>query len=323
MADIGTQMYSVCSNETFANATGMKFPVTNSQIFIAGLAALLIIVVLVLVINMIITRRPSKGKFSDILREDDWYPSLARFQFLIWTLIISFGYLFIYLIRFLGGTDAVLAAFPANLLILMGISVGVPIVSGGISTIKYPVENPEIRPSKLPAFSKMLMEKDKLSLTRFQMFLWTFLGVAIYAGYLIMAVWTNAGNVYCLSLPDIDPTLVILMGLSQTGYIGGKLLITTSPVSVQDFIFGRAGKGEEVSIFGSGFGDVQDTVWLNRERIPVEKIKNWADGRIDFVLPDQFENAKSFTIQVACGGQRSIPKEFKNLAISDPVSGNN
>jgi ABC-type lipopolysaccharide export system ATPase subunit len=34
-------------------------------------------------------------------------------------------------------------------------------------------------------------------------------------------------NVENLSLPDIDPTLVVLMGLSQGGYIGGKLVTST------------------------------------------------------------------------------------------------
>ena len=100
----------------------------------------------------------------------------------------------------------------------------------------------------------MLEENEKPSLTRFQMFGWTWIGILIYIGILFSTVSTtlmdtqvvkimcqelqpNELGVCCINivinhckslqfLPDIDPTLVILMGLSQGGYLGGKIVTT-------------------------------------------------------------------------------------------------
>ena len=33
-----------------------------------------------------------KGNFSDLIKDEKKYPSLALFQFLVWTIIISFAY---------------------------------------------------------------------------------------------------------------------------------------------------------------------------------------------------------------------------------------
>jgi hypothetical protein len=95
----------------------------------------------------------------------------------------------------------------------------------------------------------MLEESKKPSLTRFQMFGWTWIGILIYIAILFSTVSTTLMDMqiarmyqqlqpneveytrlHCdnplrkLTLPDIDPTLVILMGLSQGGYLGGKSL---------------------------------------------------------------------------------------------------
>ena len=44
-----------------------------------------------------------KTNFWDIIRDGDYYPSLARFQFLLWTFNISFAFLSVYLVRVFGG----------------------------------------------------------------------------------------------------------------------------------------------------------------------------------------------------------------------------
>jgi hypothetical protein len=44
-----------------------------------------------------------QGSLSDIIRDGDYYPSLPRFQFMLWTVVISFVFLSIYLLRIYGG----------------------------------------------------------------------------------------------------------------------------------------------------------------------------------------------------------------------------
>ena len=76
-------------------------------------------------------------KISDIIRDGSGFPSLARFQFLLWTFILMFAVLSLYFARLFIGILALPDEIPANLLILTGISVAVPFVSNPISSIKY------------------------------------------------------------------------------------------------------------------------------------------------------------------------------------------
>jgi hypothetical protein len=75
--------------------------------------------------------------FYDIVLDENWYPSLALFQFLLWTFIISFAFLGIYLTRILGGYSSIPVESPVNLLIIMGISVSVQVINTKASDIKY------------------------------------------------------------------------------------------------------------------------------------------------------------------------------------------
>jgi hypothetical protein len=245
-----------------------------------------------------------KEGFWDIIRGDDWYPSLAIFQFLIWTFIITFAFLSIYLLRIFGGVLEPPPTIPTNILALMGISVAVPIVSGGVSRIKYTTSTSKDPPAELPQLSTMLEENKKPALTRFQMFGWTWIGIIIYIGILFSTVSTlmdigdaklcerlqpsemKFNQLHCdkplrsLTLPDIDPTLVILMGLSQGGYLGGKI-VTTPTMKIERVVVGKKDNTFILSIFGNNFGPNKDTVWLDDTQIRDNNILSWNDSRID------------------------------------------
>jgi hypothetical protein len=77
--------------------------------------------------------------------------------------------------------------------------------------------------------SAMLDENDKPTLSRFQMFAWTW--ISIYLLTVVSEVPKYYGQVQNLVLPTIDPTLVVLMGLSQVAFLGGK---STVPLSATD-----------------------------------------------------------------------------------------
>jgi hypothetical protein len=63
------------------------------------------------------------------------------------------------------------------------------------------------------------------------------------------------------SFPNIDPALVVLMGMSQGAYIGGKLVART-PLTIYEILPPKAKKGGALplQIIGSGFGDTSE-VW--------------------------------------------------------------
>lgn len=210
-----------------------------------------------------------------------WYPSLAVFQFLLWTFIIAFAFLGIYLTRIFAGDVDTIPTISPSILQLMGISVGVPIISGSISTIKYATSKVQKVPVPLPPYSTMLEEEGKPSLTRFQMFAWTWIGISIYLFLLFSSVGLKLNDIGSLKLPDIDPNLVILMGLSQGAYVGGKIIAKQS-IYIEKVILSQDKDGNNIlSIFGNAFGTTKDTVWFDGVQIKDDGIPSWTDDRID------------------------------------------
>ncbi|WAI00209.1 hypothetical protein [Methanogenium organophilum] len=198
---------------------GMADPVALGCI----VSAVVIIAVLIITHALV---RTDGGNFLNIIRADYWVPSLSLFQFLVWTIVISFSYVWISAIRIFDGLIFA-TEIPANLYLLLGISVAVPLISVGYTKSAYKPETPAKPPEKLPPFGMMLKHKGKIALNRFQMFLWTIISVFLY---LSVVVGTVTGvDAAALSLPDIDPTLLYLMGLSQTGYLGGRLVGEEKP----------------------------------------------------------------------------------------------
>jgi hypothetical protein len=210
-------------------------------------------------------------RFWDIIRDDNWYPSLAIFQFLLWTGIVLFAYFGISLTRLFSGVGVFLDV-PYTLILVMGISASVPVIGTAVSDIKYAGTTPvgvaptkevpsyQIR-KKLPGFKTMLMENDKLSLTRFQMFAWTWIGIMAYLGLLFLVV-SKLGSFESLVLPALPILFVSLMGLSQVTYLIAKS-VRPSFVSINE-VRPRRIRLEEVSnltVLGSNFGN-KGTVWI-------------------------------------------------------------
>lgn len=271
-------------------------------------------------------------KFWNIIRGDDWYPSLSLFQFFLWTVVILFSFIFLTIIRIDHHLLPSLSAFvstptiPSTLLVLMGISVTTPIVSTALSSNKYSIGSSFDPPDRLPGLGTMLQEGCKPSLTRFQMFAWTLISIAIFFGSTYVTIADNLDNVTNLSLPNVDPTLLVLMGISQIAYIGGKAVsrnpgvtsIYPRVIAVKDLK--RIDRSQLISIFGSGFGidnqvQIKGQVWLGNEYFewPVpdqtskRKIISWEDDKIDLKISD-FPPG-SYYVRVASPGALYKAKE--------------
>jgi hypothetical protein len=241
-----------------------------------------IVVAILFIVWAIIRYRQKEGeverKFQDIIRDENWYPSLAIFQFLLWTSIVIFAYEGVYLFRLFGGYTNILS-IPVNLLLVMGISAGATIASNRLSQDKYgattPVTEPatkEIPPTnqnrkRLPSFKTMFMENDKVTLARFQMFAWTWIGIGTYLAILFSETLANAGNVQYLSIPDLNIQFVILMGLSQGTYVVNKaikvVVFSVNEVRPYDVEFKES---TIIDIIGSNFGQELGTVWIEYYR---------------------------------------------------------
>jgi hypothetical protein len=282
-----------------------------------------IVVILIIIATWIILkgRRPSStqqqktkySRLSDIIRTEDWDPSLSIFQFLLWTIVVLFAFFAVYLIRILGGVSTPpLGGVPIYLLALMGISVAVPVASNVVSSVQYssPTTLASERPSedKLPPYSDMLKEYGKPTLSRFQMFGWTWIGIGVYLFVFFSKTMESSILVQNLILPDVDPTLVVLMGLSQTAFLGGKTVAARTEIT--QVVPDKGEIGMPVQIFGSNFGSNQDTIWFGDIQIRGNDIKTWMDNRIDIVVPMQITVANQYLIKAAVGGFLTEGKIF-------------
>jgi hypothetical protein len=307
-------------------------------IVLAFIIAIVMIVVITIVARRIVRRVRSidnpahRSKFSDIIRGYDMDPSLSVFQFLLWTFVLMFAFIGVYLIRiFAGISDPPEGPLPVYLLSIAGISVGTPIISSIISAyrfneVKFYEEEPTDRTSKVPeqrgrltparkvpGFGEMLRQFGKPTLSRFQMFAWTWIGVAIYLAVLFSKVSELSTNVQVLSVPDVDPTLVILMGLSQVAFLGLKTTGSTGLQITQ--IYPPECKREEFfSIFGKNFGEEWQTVWLGRKRIEstdTEHLPVWTDERIDVKVPIDMDYGIHKVMVVKAGASKLAPEKIK------------
>jgi len=197
--------------------------VNSNEIFAAFVFSAVSIVVIVGVFKKL-SRKPLK----EIILNSKGWPTLSKFQFLLWTFVIAFSYLAIQIIL-ITGTDYsgeyLLNNIPENLLALMGISVAVPIVNANITEKTKKIENKD---EDDRSFGTMFYNPEgKLDLARLQMFLWTIIGIAIFL-YILFDQITTLSSVEELFIPDVSPTLLILMGLSQTAYLGSKIAKSNS-----------------------------------------------------------------------------------------------
>jgi hypothetical protein len=189
-------------------------------------------------------RNGSKKAPPGILRDSDGNGSLTNFQFLIWTAVFLFSIVWVYTVRIQGGVLAPAIGIPLNALALMGVNTASAVTSKAITAHKQrksmmaKARAKKKGKDRNPSLWTMLDEDEgRPTLARVQMFIWTLVSVAIYVGILfamLVGPFVPNSNAFvavpfcALSIPDVDPTLVTLMGLSHVAYLGRKYYSTTS-----------------------------------------------------------------------------------------------
>jgi hypothetical protein len=295
--------FNTTHSSNIAKASITVNPLKSKLVYVAppeyraGLAfgiSLVIVLLIFVIAYIVVVRRirmrqtkKIKPRFWDIIRDDNWYPSLAIFQFLLWTGIVLFAYFGIALTRLFSGVG-VFIDIPYNLILVMGISAAVPLVGAVVSDFKYAGTTPPgIFPTKevpsdqirkrLPGFKTMLMENDKLTLPRFQMFAWTWIGIMAYLGLLFLEV-VKLGSFENLVLPVLPILFISLMGLSQVTYLTAKS-VKPSFFSINEVRPERIRLQEmnnavnNLTILGSNFGN-KGTVWVEYYPPVTENEKN-------------------------------------------------
>lgn len=258
--------------------------ILRNSLIVAFLLTILVVIIAWAIFN--VGNKPYA--FWDLARDSAGYPSLARFQFLVWTMVVIFSFATVSLIRLYGGVLDIPGEIPENLLTLMGISVAVTPVSAYVSSKKYgetiyeELTNEQIQKEKRKKkWEGMLLENHRPSLTRFQMFSWTILSVFLYLSLFLTSMRALDENaIRTFVLPDVDFTLVMLMGLSQGAYVGGKF-VAPSKMEIIGINPPVIASNELASIRGVNFGLEKGIITVGKWRIKNDEVK-WDDNRIDF-----------------------------------------
>jgi hypothetical protein len=216
---------------------------------------------------------------------------------------------------------------PSNILIALGFSAVTMTTAKGI-TSAY-VAGGRVDKSAT-ARGGLLTDDDGIAdLSKIQLMTWTIIAIAIWV-YLVALrlgdiAWADTLTKDTASLPDIPAALMVLMGLSQGGYLGKKL-VTTDTFRLDVLVPSIAQPGARVALFGAGFGKANaddPTLPDNPDSaVLVGGLKastvSWADGRVDFKVPDlspdgnAWQGTETVQVSVVISGTPSD----KSLALS-------
>jgi hypothetical protein len=143
--------------------------------------------------------------FLGLFTSRDGDASISLFQVFLWTVLTvwALGYVFL-------RTEDVLTLTP-QIMVLLGFASASSVAARWIASGRSPA--PVTDTGHKPEFWAMLMTDDRPDLLKVQLFAFTLLGVA----YVAWRVLTST------AFPVLDENLLLLMGVSNLAYVGGKL----------------------------------------------------------------------------------------------------
>lgn len=131
--------------------------------------------------------------------------SLSLFQVFLWTVVTVWALSYVFL-----RTSDVLTLTP-QIMVLLGFASVASVSARWIATSR--AAGAEVESKSVPEFWAMLVTDGKPDLLKVQLFAFTVLGAAY-------VVWTVATST---AFPVLDDNLLLLMGVSNLAYVGGKL----------------------------------------------------------------------------------------------------
>ena len=138
--------------------------------------------------------------------------SISVTQALFWTFIVAFSCVYVYMLK------AAFIVIPSQILILLGITGGTALASRINAASKDVVPNDlmkDIRKKRTPKLRDMIFIGGRMNIYKFQMMVFT-----LVTGIIVMAELIKACN-----FPEIPNTLIVLMGVSNTLYLGNEVTI--------------------------------------------------------------------------------------------------
>jgi hypothetical protein len=176
--------------------------------------------------------------------------STSKLQWFVWLAVILFSYTVLWVARVSAGHYVAISDIPTNVLAVLGLSTGSAVLAKGITSSQVanghvvkpkpaaeapdPPDPPEPgqdqagQPAPAAPRGGALSDDDGVfDLGKVQMVAFTAIAVLIYLATVLHRLRTDPVNT---GLPNIDSSLLVLMGISHGGYLGKKLVSAGVPV---------------------------------------------------------------------------------------------
>ncbi len=204
----------------FENDGSLKSDVTNFSLILVHrdlLSIVLIGVVALLILFIILVKRTGIIRDDNSIMGKNAPYSLSRTQLAIWSYIIVFSFLFIYIIT------GEIPPITNSTLILITTSMATAAGAKVIESSKNPNNVKHTETSK-GFWIDLISDHHSVSIHRFQMLVWTFILAIIF----LSSVFKS------LTIPVFDEGLLILMGASSGTYLGLKIPEKSPPTVVAE-----------------------------------------------------------------------------------------
>lgn len=252
----------------------------------------------------------------------DGKTSTSKLQFLLWTGVIAFSYVALFAERVRLDEISPIDEIPENVLIALGISVVTVSGAKGI-TANYVNTGRLIKPNG-GGGGAAKDDDGYADLSKIQMLLWTFIALFAY----LLAVIHEIEVARLPEMPDIDPALMVLMGLAQGAYLGKKLVTTTTPritgLSPAEVVAGET----KVTLSGTAIGNTAagTEVTMDGNVIPAGSSTSDADADITFTVPKVQPTkgawpAEGLLVQIGVQTNGNASANTKGLTVKPPPPG--
>jgi hypothetical protein len=189
--------------------------------------------VVLLVLAALLGRQTSVGTgLLGILVDGRGRYSLNHLQLVLWTIVILSLVAGIFFGRLIeGAADPLGFTIPAEVLGLLGISLGSSLIAGATKSSKDQTAGERIAASNAadkPRLAQIFLAEEGLfadkviDIAKFQNFVITLILVVTYAALAIDEI-VEAKTATEIGLPTFSPTFLTLLGISHAAYVAGKI----------------------------------------------------------------------------------------------------